>query len=67
MKAIMVMFDSLNRHMLPSYGCDWVKAPNFARLAWRGPRQKQALDKPHVAAPAEQHERLALRQATMQE
>lgn len=35
MKAIMVMFDSLNRHMLPPYGCDWVKAPNFARLAQR--------------------------------
>ena len=33
MKAIMVMFDSLNRHMLPPYGCDWVVAPNFARLA----------------------------------
>ncbi len=33
MKAIMVMFDSLNRHMLPPYGCDWVKAPNFTRLA----------------------------------
>lgn len=33
MKAIMVMFDSLNRHMLPPYGCDWVRAPNFQRLA----------------------------------
>ena len=33
MKAIMVMFDSLNRHMLPPYGCDWVHAPNFRRLA----------------------------------
>ena len=32
MKAIMVMFDSLNRHLLPNYGCDWVKAPNFVRL-----------------------------------
>ncbi|MFT8349655.1 sulfatase [Clostridium saccharoperbutylacetonicum] len=32
MKAIMVMFDSLNRHMLPNYGCDWVYAPNFKRL-----------------------------------
>ena len=32
MKAIMVMFDSLNRRYLPSYGCDWVKAPNFDRL-----------------------------------
>jgi arylsulfatase A-like enzyme len=32
MKAIMVMFDSLNRRMLPSYGCDWIQAPNFARL-----------------------------------
>jgi arylsulfatase A-like enzyme len=35
MKAIMVMFDSLNRRMLPPYGCDWVHAPNFARLAER--------------------------------
>ena len=35
MKAIMVMFDSLNRHLLPPYGCDWVHAPNFQRLAQR--------------------------------
>ena len=35
MKAIMVMFDSLNRRMLPPYGCDWVHAPNFSRLAGR--------------------------------
>ncbi|MFI6151349.1 sulfatase [Kitasatospora sp. NPDC051170] len=35
MKAIMVMFDSLNRHMLPPYGADWTHAPNFARLAER--------------------------------
>ncbi len=31
MKAIMVTFDSLNRHMLPPYGCEWVHAPNFER------------------------------------
>ena len=35
MKAIMVMFDSLNRRFLPPYGCDWTVAPNFARLAQR--------------------------------
>ncbi len=35
MKAIMVMFDSLNRHLLPPYGCDWTQAPNFQRLAER--------------------------------
>lgn len=35
MKAIMVMFDTLNRRMLPPYGCDWTHAPNFARLAER--------------------------------
>lgn len=35
MKAVLVMFDSLNRHMLPPYGCDWVHAPNFQRLAQR--------------------------------
>lgn len=35
MKAIMVMFDSLNRHLLPPYGGDWIHAPNFQRLAER--------------------------------
>ncbi|NHN32071.1 sulfatase [Paenibacillus agricola] len=35
MKAVMVMFDSLNKHMLPPYGCDWIQAPNFQRLADR--------------------------------
>jgi arylsulfatase A-like enzyme len=35
MKAIMVMFDSLNRHMLPPYGCQWTHMPNFQRLADR--------------------------------
>ncbi|WP_106400488.1 sulfatase [Actinocorallia populi] len=35
MKAIMLMFDSLNRHMLPPYGDTLVQAPNFARLAER--------------------------------
>lgn len=33
MKAIMLMFDSLNREMLAPYGCDWTHTPNFARLA----------------------------------
>jgi arylsulfatase A-like enzyme len=35
MKAIMVMFDSLNRHYLPCYGNTEVIAPNFTRLAQR--------------------------------
>jgi hypothetical protein len=35
MKAIMAMFDSLNRRFLPPYGCDWIHAPNFERLARR--------------------------------
>ena len=35
MKAIMVMFDSLNRHMLSNYGCEWTKTPNFDRLGER--------------------------------
>lgn len=35
MKAIMVMFDSLNRALLQSYGCDWTRTPNFLRLAER--------------------------------
>jgi arylsulfatase A-like enzyme len=33
MKAVMVMFDSLNRHMLNPYGFDQSLTPNFSRLA----------------------------------
>ena len=33
MRAIMVMYDSLNRHYLSTYGCNWVHTPNFERLA----------------------------------
>ncbi|SVB29570.1 uncharacterized protein METZ01_LOCUS182424 [marine metagenome] len=32
MKVIMVMYDSLNRHMLNAYGCNWTETPNFDRL-----------------------------------
>jgi arylsulfatase A-like enzyme len=35
MKAIMAMYDSLNRAMLEPYGCEWTKTPNFKRLAER--------------------------------
>ncbi len=35
MKVIMVMYDSLNRHMLNAYGCKWTKTPNFDRLIER--------------------------------
>jgi len=35
MKAIMVMFDTLNRRMLSAYGCEWIHTPNFQRLAER--------------------------------
>ncbi|TNB46233.1 sulfatase [Martelella lutilitoris] len=35
MRTIIVMFDSLNRRMLPPYGGDPDIAPNFARLARR--------------------------------
>ncbi|MCT4686533.1 sulfatase [Vallitalea sp.] len=33
MKAVMVMFDSLNKHYLSAYGNDWTITPNFKRLA----------------------------------
>ncbi|MCA9428940.1 MAG: sulfatase-like hydrolase/transferase, partial [Candidatus Omnitrophica bacterium] len=35
MRAIMVMFDSLNRRLLSPYGCEWTHTPNFQRLAER--------------------------------
>ncbi len=46
MKAIMMMFDTLNRHMLPPYGSDWTHAPNFSRLAQRS----VAFDKCYVGS-----------------
>jgi arylsulfatase A-like enzyme len=33
MRAIMVMFDTLNRRLLPPYGAEHIIAPNFTRLA----------------------------------
>jgi arylsulfatase A-like enzyme len=33
MRAVVVMYDSLNRRMLPPYGAQGVHAPNFTRLA----------------------------------
>jgi arylsulfatase A-like enzyme len=35
MRAIILMYDSLNRHMLPPYGDTFVQTPNFERLAER--------------------------------
>lgn len=35
MKAIMLMFDTLNRRLLSPYGCDWTITPNFQRLSQR--------------------------------
>lgn len=35
MRAVVVMYDSLNRHLLSPYGCDWTHTPNFRRLAER--------------------------------
>ncbi len=46
MKCVMLMFDSLNRHLLSSYGCDWTKTPNFARLA----RRAVTFDKSYVCS-----------------
>ena len=34
-RCVMVMYDTLCRHFIPSYGNEWVKAPNFERLAKR--------------------------------
>lgn len=35
MRAVILMFDTLNKHMLPNYGCGWIHAPNFQRLGGR--------------------------------
>lgn len=38
MKAVMVMYDSLDKHFLQPYGCTWTHTPNFYRLAQRATR-----------------------------
>lgn len=35
MKAVMIMYDSLNKRFLEPYGNDWVHTPNFDRLSKR--------------------------------
>lgn len=35
MRAVCIMYDSLNKRFLSPYGNDWVKTPNFQRLAGR--------------------------------
>lgn len=35
MNVVCLLMDSLNRHFLPAYGCDWVRTPNIDRLAAR--------------------------------
>jgi arylsulfatase A-like enzyme len=35
MRCVMLMYDTLCRHLLPPYGNDWTRCPNFTRLATR--------------------------------
>ena len=46
MKAVFVLFDSLNRHMLGAYGGTRVPTPNFDRLA----RRSVVFDKHYVGS-----------------
>eukprot|EP01052_Picozoa_sp_SAG31_P056636 SAG31_NODE_16320_length_713_cov_1.459283_1_plen_61_part_00 len=34
-RCVVVMYDTLCRHFIPSYGNDWIIAPNFNRLSQR--------------------------------
>ena len=38
MKAVMVMYDSLDKHFLQCYGCGWTHTPNFDRLSEKATR-----------------------------
>lgn len=38
MKAVMVMYDSLDRNFLSPYGCTWTHTPNFERLSEKATR-----------------------------
>ncbi|MEM1011639.1 MAG: sulfatase [Planctomycetota bacterium] len=45
-RAVVVMFDSLNRHFLSPYGAAWTRTPNFARLA----RRARTYDRSYVCS-----------------
>ena len=57
MKAIMVMFDSLNRRFLQSYGCTETITPNFLRLQKRAAQfeNSYAASLPCIPARRELH------------
>lgn len=42
MKAVNIMFDSLNKEYLSAYGCEWTHTPNFKRLAEKTARFNRA-------------------------
>lgn len=42
MRAVNIMFDSLNKEYLSAYGCDWTHTPNFLRLAEKTARFNRA-------------------------
>lgn len=46
MRAVFILFDSLNRHMLEPYGGTTVPTPNFARLAARS----RVFDQHHIGS-----------------
>ncbi|MCC2688338.1 MAG: type phosphodiesterase / nucleotide pyrophosphatase family protein, partial [Rhizobiaceae bacterium] len=46
MKAVFVLFDSLNRHMLGCYGGKRISTPNFDRLS----RQSVTFDRHYVGS-----------------
>ena len=46
MRCVIVMFDSLNRHLLSPYGCGWTHTPGFTRLA----RQTVTFDASYVCS-----------------
>ncbi|GHJ39306.1 sulfatase [Streptomyces sp. TS71-3] len=46
MRAIMVMFDTLNRRFLPPYGAEGIHAPNFERLS----RQAVVFDRAYAGS-----------------
>lgn len=57
MKAVMVMYDSLDRNFLSPYGCGWTHTPNFERLSEKATRFDKFYvgSMPCIPARREQH------------
>ena len=62
-RCVVIMYDTLCRHFMPSYGNEWIKAPNFERLAKKTTQFQNflcGLDALHASSKGNAHRKIQL-------